>query len=150
MHFFQNAEKTCSDCLCVTSIYLKPLKDYEECCKCLDKCPCGTSHHGVANEYSGVVDRNIVGCTPCGCGCPVRRIYQWDINEFKCGPCEDYCHRERICYCAPGCCRCCFPASARVFLENGKSVAVSELNTGDRVQSGNFHCALDLLAIIGK
>ena len=31
----------------------------------------------------------------------------------------------------------CFPATARLSLENGKSVTMSELRVGDRVQTGN-------------
>ena len=32
----------------------------------------------------------------------------------------------------------CFPSSARVILENGKSVTMSELQIGDRVQTGKY------------
>ena len=31
----------------------------------------------------------------------------------------------------------CFPSTSRVTLENGKSVAMSELQIGDRVKTGN-------------
>ena len=35
------------------------------------------------------------------------------------------------------CCNChCFPAMAKVHLENGKSVTMSKLEVGDRVQTG--------------
>ena len=40
------------------------------------------------------------------------------------------------------CCECppppsgCFPSTARMTLESGKSVTMSELQTGDRVQAG--------------
>ena len=37
------------------------------------------------------------------------------------------------------CCTCkCFPATARVSLENGKSVAMSELQVGDKVKTGKL------------
>ena len=40
-------------------------------------------------------------------------------------------HRGRLC------CKChCFPATARLTLDNGKSVMMSELQKGDRVQTG--------------
>ena len=39
------------------------------------------------------------------------------------------------------CCECpkkgCFPSSAKVYLENGKSATMSELQIGDQVQTGN-------------
>ena len=37
----------------------------------------------------------------------------------------------------------CFPSTAQLILENGKSVAMSELQVGDRVQTG-------ILSILGK
>ena len=42
------------------------------------------------------------------------------------------------------CCKCqkkkkvCFPAAARVSLENGKHIKMSELQIGDRVQTGGL------------
>ena len=60
--------------------------------------------------------------------------------------CQADCHGDgKYCYWAItgdgdrifiGCCPECFPASATVFLENGKSVTMSELQTGDAVKSG--------------
>ena len=40
----------------------------------------------------------------------------------------------------PSCCSCttCFPSTGRVSLENGKSVAISELRNGDRVKTGIY------------
>ena len=38
---------------------------------------------------------------------------------------------------AISCCHC-FPASAKIFLENGKSVTMSELQIGDAVKSGEL------------
>ena len=35
------------------------------------------------------------------------------------------------------CCNC-FPASAKVFLQNGKSMMMSEVQIGDQVESGKF------------
>ena len=52
------------------------------------------------------------------------------------------CGNRCICYSRnslPNCCDCrvkCFPAAARVSIENGKSIRMSELQVGDRVQSG--------------
>ena len=35
------------------------------------------------------------------------------------------------------CCECpCFPAAAEVWMENGKSIKMSELEVGDRIQTG--------------
>ena len=34
------------------------------------------------------------------------------------------------------CCKKCFPSTATVTLENGKQVEMSELKTGDKVQTG--------------
>ena len=39
----------------------------------------------------------------------------------------------------------CFPSTARVNLENGKSVMMSELQVGDIVQTGNIDFFLMLL-----
>ena len=66
--------------------------------------------------------------------------------------CPD-CSGENACDCAPllysctrflddgSCCGCqevCFPSSARISLENGKKVTMSELQIGDRVQTGKI------------
>ena len=41
-----------------------------------------------------------------------------------------------------GCCECrdrtCFPSGARVSLENGASVSMTELKVGDKVQTGEI------------
>ena len=48
----------------------------------------------------------------------------------------------KCCKCADGTCDCykknCFPANAKVKLESGKSVKMSELQIGDKVQRGMF------------
>ena len=57
-------------------------------------------------------------------------------DGFSCAPVENRDTRER----GYACCDVpdCFPASAKVTLENGKSVAMSELQIGDRVKSGEL------------
>ena len=64
-------------------------------------------------------------------------------RECACGVCHDDCAYAN---CDKNtnkeCCKCinkfpsCFPAAASVSLENGKLVKMSELQTGDRVQTG--------------
>ena len=41
-----------------------------------------------------------------------------------------------------GCCNC-FPAFAKISLENGQSVTMSELQIGEKVKSGEFTCFLE-------
>ena len=50
---------------------------------------------------------------------------------------KDRCHNHGECYC----CSRCFPSEARVSLENGKSVSMSELQIGDKVQTGRNNFA---------
>ena len=67
-------------------------------------------------------------------------------RECACGVCdsENYDDGDDYVFDDEGreCCRYvdrtpeCFPAAARVFLENGKMVKISELQIGDRVQTG--------------
>ena len=57
-------------------------------------------------------------------------------DGFYCASAEDRGTQENYyaCCSAPDC----FPASAKVTLENGKSVAMSELQIGDTVKSGEL------------
>ena len=66
-------------------------------------------------------------------------------RECACGVCVQDCELE-FNECDGNtdneCCKCinrtpgCFPAEARISLENGKAVKMSELKVGDRVQTG--------------
>ena len=133
---FQNGADTCGHCLCRKYVDNgKPVYFDEACCNCLSNCPCGTS-----KKVNGIF--TVHGCTPCGCGCPVNRYYEVKLNQFFCSSCKEYCPTRNRCFdeAENRCIGClgCFPASSTVFLENGQSVTISELNIGDRVQSGNF------------
>ena len=75
---------------------------------CCEDCPCGTNT--VVNGQKR--------CSPCNCGC-------------------DVCNNNNHAVCC-GCSPSCFPSRATVFLENGKSVRMSELKTGDKVQTGKY------------
>ena len=64
-------------------------------------------------------------------------------KECACGVCDHYDHDYEV-FDDEGrqCCKCreytakCFPAAGGVFLNNGKLVKMSELQVGDRVQTG--------------
>ena len=62
--------------------------------------------------------------------CFIALLQRWICIGDGCHSCEPF---------APGvCCGCkrsCFPSTARVSLENGKSVMMSELRIGDKVQT---------------
>ena len=69
---------------------------------------------------------------------------QYDTNA----DCEPHCtDKERECTSTTTagnpsgfkCCHKCFPASAKVHLQNGKIVTMSELGIGDAVKSGEYH-----------
>ena len=60
-------------------------------------------------------------CNPCGC---------------LCGVCENGVGGLKCCGNCPPPPVHCFPITARVSLESGKSVTMSELQIGDRVQTG--------------
>ena len=116
---------------------------YVDCCnQCVfHKCPCGysqtpTDQHNWPLFAPG--DKVIIGCNPCGgCKCPDEAlVYQADINQFKCGPCN--CESKGQCENDNGCVCCCFPARASVLLKSQKSVEMSELQIGDKVQAGTF------------
>ena len=126
--FFQEEGPDCSLCVCrkfyqpyVAGSY-EPSWTSRACCdKCVRNCPCGESHTGN-KEYDQHI---IVGCTPCGCPCTVERKYVGN-GQFECGSCGSTC----------------FPGTARLTLENGKAVSMSELQVGDRVQTGTVHFKL--------
>ena len=119
------------------------------CHKC--GCPCGQCFHPDENEFV---------CCPCNCKCV---CYYEDDEEFrcctrccKCGDCTStgvaiLVDHEGV---FTGCCKCdssppsppppqknnpCFPGTAQVILETGKSVTMSELQIGDKVQTGMKH-----------
>ena len=63
-------------------------------------------------------------------------------KECACGDCIENCeYKDCDVNTIPKCCKCkdytpkCFPAGARVSLENGKLIKMSELQTGDRLQT---------------
>ena len=148
--FFQNGGDVCSHCLCVafSQFQVQGLipainygADYHSeawfqhinCCnQCVfPKCPCGHIHIPT-NQYDGFNEADfatgnkvIVACAPCACKCPDSvPVYESDINQFKCGRCN--CESKGQCEFNHGCDRCpsssCFPATASVLLESGKSV----------------------------
>ena len=57
-------------------------------------------------------------CKACGCGCGT----EWNPDVAGHHRCKS--------------CSICFPGIARLNLENGKSITMSELQVGDRVQTG--------------
>ena len=76
-------------------------------------------------------------------------IFFWQscprCGEDKKQQCDDCSNRNHGAVCGlnynrDDCCTypepACFPASARVSLENGKSIQMSELKVGDKVQTG--------------
>ena len=92
-------------------------------CTC-GHCPCGGDCHncvccGCGTIHSGRLNRNV--CKACGCKCGI----EW--NENVAGE-----HRCKNCGKGGGC----FPGTARVSLENGKSITMAELQVGDRVRTG--------------
>ena len=71
-------------------------------------------------------------CCPCNCPC-------------------DYCHSYGVVY---ECCQCrpppppksssCFPSFAKVMIENGKMITMSDLQLGDRLETGMGICQPNL------
>ena len=102
--------------------------DWSVCCGCLKcGCACGFATTEVLNGR--------VQCRGCNCKC--GQYYDPRSNLFECAPC--YCQDKGECDCDTGCCECgngCFPSTARLTLENGKFKTMSELNMGDKVQTG--------------
>ena len=78
-------------------------------------------------------------------------------KECACGVCDRY-HNDYNVFDDEGreCCKCkdntpkCFPAPARVSLENGKFVKISELQPGDRVQTGMKSVAMSQLKLADR
>ena len=114
--------EACDMCVCH-----KDKPEESVCCGCLDYgCPCGTTE---VEELEGRVQ-----CKACNCNC--GQHYDSKSKLIECKTC--YCEEHNLCECDTGCCQCgnCFPSTARVSLENGKVKTMSELNVGDRVQTG--------------
>ena len=85
----------------------------------------------------------ILGCE-CG-ACRARSDYGEDVYCCKCGCGE--CGSCPVSFfgkvVTSYCCICrCFPGKARVSLENGNSLTMSELQVGDKVQTGKGKCFL--------
>ena len=127
------------------------------CINC-DHCPGGVAHLGKWRGYcrpqgcncnSGVaLEWNIYVCLPCNCECGECKG-DYGIEIECCGHCHCKCGTYRISpsfalllapngFTSVKCKRCagCFPSKSRVSLENGKSVTMAELQTGDRIQAG--------------
>ena len=76
-------------------------------------------------------------CAKQGCGCGSRYVHA--LGKVVCRDC--HCTDEEMCVKDGGLsCNCpsdgCFPSTARVSLEHGESVSMSELQIGDRVKTG--------------
>ena len=105
---------------CRHSCVCKHRADHLHGCTCTD-CPCGGDCHdceccGCGVIYSGRLLRNV--CKACGCKCGTE--WNKDVaGHHRCKKCKN-----------------CFPGTARLTLENGKSITMSELQVGDRVQTG--------------
>ena len=139
------------DAYCCRSCCRTRIGNEVRCIHC-DQCEAGIEHKGGSKGY----------CNAAGCQCGWRHNTVADVYECKlCCPCgickygdEDICC---ICGCECGnrkhnvaqpaqatdftgfiCCPCarCFPSVAKVYLENGESVTMAELQIGDRVQAG--------------
>ena len=116
--------------------YLAIFKHFQSCqhnCVCANSapdlhscvcgsCPCGGTCYDCyccpsVNIYSNAAGRTVCEAHDCGCGA------EWTSSTSGVRRCKN--------------CGECFPATARLSLENGKSVMMSELQVGDRVQTGN-------------
>ena len=106
------------------------------CCKC--PCPCGFFN---ARTHR---DELIRGCIPCGCTCGY--IFSSQHKRITCKLC--YCDCGTCIYAllnTPICCQCsCFPSTARVSLENGRSVTMDQLQIGDRIRTGKKSVTLSV------
>ena len=102
-----------------------------DCCE-TKYCRCGCQR---GNNY--FANGRLV-CCPCGCQCGICTV-----NECNhCCPCNCECGREvrnNRYVCKEECSNPndCFPSTAMIKLEGGKSVTMSELMIGDRIQTGN-------------
>ena len=84
--------------------------------------------HNCPDCVCNAISADFAGCCPCNCPCSVCPGQITYINY-------------RCCTCSPPSSSSdsgegCFPSFAKVNLENGKSVTMSELQVGDRVQTG--------------
>ena len=120
------------DCVCDTN---SNSPDNFECCTCLmETCYCPPEFPDPAYAVVGGIG-TCAWCRGCRCGL----VYSPSIKLHTCAACNCPCgtefdeHGWQWCV---ACVRRCFPASARLTLENGDSVTMSELQTGDRVQTG--------------
>ena len=116
--------------------------DYKKlwyCHKC--GCPCGQCFHPDDNKFV---------CCPCNCACICYFEKEKEFRCCGCCKCGDCTSRGLSIFVNhngvhTGCCECsssssgCFPSTAQVILESGKSVAMSELQIGDKVQTGMKH-----------
>ena len=111
----------CGDCACNRT---KGVQTNESCCTCIQNCRCTcSSRHGLVSH-----------CCPCSCPCHLGLIEDTGIQVCNpCGCLHGVCQNET----RDGlkCCKC-FPGTARVTLERGESITMSELKIGDRVQTG--------------
>ena len=109
------------------------------CCKCdqqpEEKCECGKCRTEIAKEHETFC------CSRCDCSCGIRpksvglSSLTNARGDYECTPCD------------PSRKRNCFPATASVKLESGKQIKMSELQVGDRVQTGMWKPAFVTLSI---
>ena len=107
--------------------------------------PCGC---GCVKYY--LID-GVWKCAPCNCPCGEWLDYKTPkcLPKYICGRCDcGICvtvdkHVNKY----PYCCECCFPGTGTVNLVGGKSVKMSELQIGDRVQTGKKSLAMSELQI---
>ena len=105
---------TCAHCQCRVDDHGVTDPETSHCCSCLrNHCPCGTTRQWIV-----VPTVRVETCTACGCTC--GQYYNHDNGKFQCNGCG------------------CFPSTASVSLENGKSIRTSELKIRDRVQTGIY------------
>ena len=130
----------CDKCECCIQAIGVPCNRNEDCCQCLEqKCPCGTAQYtfglrnsacdtGPCKRSENFIDRK--GCAACNCQC--GSYWSRASNQYECSTCPPPPP-------PPSGGGHCFPSAARVSLENGQTVIMSELQAGDKVKTGNFH-----------
>lgn len=105
---------TCAHCQSRVDDHGVTDPETSHCCSCLrNHCPCGTTRQWIV-----VPTVRVETSTACGCTC--GQYYNHDNGKFQCNGCG------------------CFPSTASVSLENGKSIKMSELKIGDQVQTGIY------------
>ena len=131
----------CGDCTCD---HAPGANTNQSCCTCIQDCHCTCSYAGLSH------------CCPCSCPCYLATVQSTWVQVCspcgcECGVCEDGVGGLKCCSNCPSCSSC-FPTTARVTLESGISVAMSELQIGDRVQTGKdiLLICIDILYIGGK